>query len=112
MATTLSRILSSNSLGATAVLIQTGQTFISGVKVINATASTAYVQLFDAAAAADVTVGTTTPTWVVRSAASDPSADADIPPHGLIFVNGVVAASTTTATGSSAATQHLRVMVC
>lgn len=77
---------------------------------INTTGSAAYIQLFNAALAADVTVGTTVPTRVLTVAASGSASDA-LPNDGIRFPLGIVAASTTTATGSTGATQHLRIGV-
>lgn len=102
-------LVTSNSLTGTATLIRTGQVFVNFLTAVNTTGSAAYIQLFDAAAAADVTLGTTVPTLVFKSAASDPMDPPHFPEDGVRFVNGVVAASTTTATGSTGASQHLRV---
>ena len=106
-------IVKSNSLGATATLIQKGPVCVTAVKAINTTGADAYIQLFDAAAAADVTVGTTVPDWVVLSdfGAGLTSLGDGLPTDGLLFKLGVVAASCTTPTGNSAATQHLRVVI-
>jgi len=98
-----------NSLGSTATLAKKGRCVVTAVRAINTTAATAYTQIFDAAAITDVTVGTTVPTWVVRSAANDPSDGDGLPTYGIVFELGVVAASTTTALGSTGATQHVRI---
>lgn len=105
-----SQILSSNSLAGTATLLRSGRVALSWVHAINTAVAASYLQLYDAAAAADVTVGTTVPTYVLKSTASDPSEGA-LPHNGLVFALGVVAASTTTATGSTGATQHVRLGV-
>lgn len=105
-----SQILSSNSLAGTATLLRSGRVAVSWTHAVNTTAAAAYVQLFDAAAASDVTLGTTVPTYVLKSAASDPSEGA-LPHNGLVFALGIVAASTTTATGSTGAAQHVRLGV-
>lgn len=102
-------IVESNSLVGTATLIRTGQVFVNFVTAINTTAAAAYIQLFDAAAAADVTPGTTVARLVFKSAANDPMDPPHLPEDGVRFLLGVVAISTTTATGSTGASQHLRV---
>ena len=104
-------IISSNSMGATAVLIQGTACTLVAVRAINATAADAYVQLFDAALAADVTVGTTVPSWAIQSDANDPSIGDGLPTNGIVFRNGIVAASTTTSTGNTGATQHVKFVI-
>ncbi len=93
---------SSTALGATAVLIKSGFQSLGGYHLLNTTTAAAYVQVFDAAAAADVTVGTTTPTFVLGLPASGGAANSFAKP--IKFTLGIVVASTTTATGASAAT--------
>jgi len=102
-----------DSLGATAVLIHGGAIILTAAHAINTTAADAYLQLFDAAAASDVTVGTTIPDWVIMSdfGAGLVSQDDMLPANGLSFRLGLVAASTTTATGSTGATQHARFVI-
>ena len=98
-------------MGATAVLLVGHKCTLTAIRAQNTTAADAYLQLFDAALAADVTVGTTVATWWVQSDANDPSVGDGLSNGGLVFENGVVVASTTTATGNSAATQHVRIGV-
>ena len=102
-----------NSLGASAVLVHTGAIILTAAHAINTTGADAYLQLFDAAAAADVTVGTTIPDWVVMSdfGVGLVSQSDGLPTNGLSFRLGLVAASTTTPTGSSGATQHARFVI-
>jgi hypothetical protein len=97
-----------DSVGATALLVKSGKITVDMVHAVNTTGAAAYLQIFDAAAAADVTVGTTLPMIVVKSAASDP---AEILLDGCVFQLGVVVASTTTALGNTGATQHVRLGV-
>ena len=104
-------IISSNSMGAIAVLIQGTACTLVAVRAINTTAADAYVQLFDAALAADVTVGTTVPSWAIQSDANDPSIGDGLPTNGIVFRNGIVAASTTTSTGNTGATQHVKFVI-
>ena len=99
--------VSSDSLGGTATLLVGYRVTVTEVHAINTTASKGYVQLFDAATAGAVTLGTTVPFRVLTVPADD-SADLLLPTEGLVFDNGVVAAATTTATGSTARTTHVR----
>lgn len=101
-------IIAVDSLGGAPTLVQGGRCILAAVRAINTTAAAAYVQLFDAASTAGVTLGTTVPTWVVRSDPNDPSIGDGLPTHGVVFTRGIVAASTTTATGATGATQHVR----
>ena len=77
---------------------------------INTAGAASYLQLFDAATAGAVTVGTTVPDVVIKMASSDPVTE-PMPGDGVEFHNGIVAAATTTATGNTGATVHARVMV-
>ena len=107
-------VISLADVGATAVLAQAGACQVVAVRAFQGgLAADAYVQLFDAATAGAVTVGTTKPTWVVMTdfGAGEVSAGDGLPTHGLIFKNGVVVASTTTSTGNSAATQQVRIAI-
>ena len=78
-----------------------------------ALAADAYVRLFDAAATADITVGTTKPDWVVQLdfGVGEVSDGDGLPNDGLVFTRGIVVASTTTATGSASATTQVRLAV-
>ena len=97
-----------NTVGATPVLMVTGRVVLTAVRSQNLTAADAYVQIFDAAAAADVTIGTTVAAWWELSDPNDPSQGDGLPDGGLVFKLGIVVASTTSATGSSGANQHVR----
>ena len=110
MSESVAQYIANNSVTSAALCV-TGQVWVKGIHDINTTASTAFVQLFDAAAAADITLGTTVPTYVVRSAATSCSDPHNIPSHGLLFRLGVVVACTTTPLGSTTAEQHVRVMI-
>lgn len=100
----------SNSLAGTATLLVGYRCTLGEVHGINTTASKAYVQLFDAAAVSAVTLGTTVPRRVLTVPASD-SASLEMPSDGLVFDNGIVAAATTTALGSTGASTHVRVAI-
>ena len=106
-------LVKSNSLAGTAVLVQAGALILTAVHAINTTAADAYLQLFDAAAIADVTVGTTIPDWVVMSdfGVGLVSVSDGLPSFGLSFRNGLVVASTTTPINSTGATQHARFVI-
>ena len=93
---------SNTALGATAALVKAGRCSLGGYHLFNTTAAVAYVQFFNAAAAADVTVGTTTPTFVLGLPASGGATRSLYRPSR--FPLGMVIASTTTATGSTGAT--------
>jgi len=97
-----------NSLGATAQLVRSGKCVLNSVRSTNTTGAVAFVQIFDAAAAGDITVGSTIPRWVIEAEASGISAGDGLPEDGLLFENGIVAASTTTNLGNTGATQHVR----
>jgi hypothetical protein len=100
-----------DSLTSVATLARGGRCILAAVRAINTVAAASYTQLFDAAAAADVTVGTTIPTWVLKAQSSDPSDGDGLPTMGVVFTLGIVAASTTTATGSTSVTQHVRICI-
>lgn len=85
-------------------LVQAGETLLTGWSIANAAAAVTYVQLFDAAALVNVTLGTTVPdAWIALSASVVGTAELVFPIH---FTLGLVAFSTTTATGSTAAISH------
>ena len=71
------------------------------------------MQLFDAAAAANVTLGTTKADWVVMTdfGAGEVSTGDGLPTHGHVYHLGLVVASTTTSGGSTGATQQVRIAV-
>lgn len=102
-----------NSLGATTVLIKGGRCVLTAIRAANTTVADAYIQIFDAAATTSVTLGTTVARWWVLTdfGAGDISVGDGLPTQGLVFENGIVAASTTTATGSTGATQHARFVI-
>jgi hypothetical protein len=98
----------------TAQLAYKGKCQVVAVRAFQAgLAADAYVQLFDASAISQVTVGTTKPKWVVLTdfAAGEVSTGDGLPTHGMVFDRGVVVASTTTSTGSTGATQQVRIAI-
>ena len=106
-------LVKSNSLAGTALLVHGGPTIVVAIQAVNNTGGDAYIQLFDFAAASSVTLGTTISDWTVISdfGVGTLSTTDGLPTHGLLFKNGVVAASTTTATGLTGASQHLRLVI-
>lgn len=82
--------------------------FLTSLKYINEDSAARFLQMFDAAAVADVTLGTTKPKWVMTAGAN--GGDDDAIGSGLKFDKGIVVAGTTTVTGSTlagASTQHV-----
>ena len=99
--------VTSNSVAGTAVLLIGHRVTLTQVHGINTTGAAAYVQLFDAATAGAVTPGTTVPDHVLTMAASASAIDV-FSSDGYVFELGVVAVATTTNTGSTGATTHVR----
>lgn len=79
---------------------------IYSIDRLNATAAEAYLQVFDADAN-DVTVGTTTPTFVLGSGAEGNPHSHFNPP--IRFTSGLTIASTTARTGSTNAVQEVTI---
>lgn len=75
-----------------------------GWAIINTTAAVAYIQVFDVAAVGDVTLGTTTPRFVIPLAANGVYHFAMKKP--IPFSTGIVVFSTTTTTGSTGAASN------
>ena len=95
-----------NSLGATVVSVVSSQAArLTNIYCYNPTGAVAYLQIFDVATAAGVTLNSTVPTLSLGI----PTAQASgLGPAvtGIYFKNGIQVASTTTPTGNSAAVQH------
>jgi hypothetical protein len=105
-------VISTLDVGGTVILVKTGPIQVVAIRAFQtALAADAYLQLFDAATAGAVTLGTTKPTWVVMTdfGAGEVSGGDGLPTHGLIFRLGLVIASTTTATGLTANIQQVRI---
>lgn len=91
-----------NSLSASALEVFVGRGNLYGFLVENNTASDIFLQVFDAASAASVTVGTTAPVFTVRIPGSSAfGKDADDMSYKFLG-NGCVVAVTTTRTGNTA----------
>lgn len=89
---------SNDAVNATKVAVKSGRGLLHMLRLINTTGATAYLQVFDKLSA-DVTVGTTTPDWFVRLGSNE-SLQLPIPVPAQ-FLNGMVIAGTTTATGNT-----------
>jgi len=88
---------------STAVLVKANLTWLHSMEVENPNTTQVYIQLFDAKAVSDVTVGTTTPdqTYVVPAGdGTDNGAKIKDYSDPLRFHKGLVFAVTTTATGN------------
>lgn len=85
------------AVAGTALLAVTGYGSIAALALENPNNSLAYLQIFDAAAAANVTVGTTAPNAIIPLAANWTVAT----PWPQKFTKGIVVAATTTATGGT-----------
>ncbi len=83
-----------------AVLVEAGRCNITVMRYINEDSSARFCQLFDAAKAADVSVGTTTPDWIFAAGVN--GVDETHNDGGILFEKGLVVAATATATGSGA----------
>jgi len=86
------------------LLVQTGDTLLYGIHIINTVAAISYLQLFNKAALSDVTLGTTVPDISLPLPVSG-ILDADFT-KPIKFDKGLCAFSTTTAGGAGAAITH------
>lgn len=90
-----------SAMTATAVAAAAGiYGSVASIHAENSNAADVFLQLFDAAGTSAVTLGTTVPTYVIPLVKSAPTNLANL---ALKFRAGLVAAITTTATGSTAA---------
>ncbi len=100
-------VFTNSGLTATKVLLVNnsggGAIQFSYYNVGNPNAAIVYIQFFDAATTAAVTLGTTAPTFWVAVPALGGVVDTSFV-QGFVFKLGVVVAATTTPTGSTAAT--------
>ena len=85
---------------APGILLKATQGILDGWAIINQTAAVAYVQVFDVAALASVTIGTTAADAVIPLAANGVYHISSV---GMPFLNGIAVFSTTTATGGTGA---------
>jgi hypothetical protein len=90
-----------NGLTNSATAVKTASGVLGGFYCINPSAASAYIQFFDVATAAGVTVGTTVPklSFGIPTLLVDGAGPTSV---GIEFLAGIQVAATTTATGSSA----------
>lgn len=107
-----------DSLSNTAVLARGGACYLMAAKAISVQNGVTFVQIWDRATAAEVTVGTTLPTWVIsvptNTTTGDTSVGDGVPSaQGLHIMNGIVMAATTTPCGSTAPASacHVRLAI-
>lgn len=102
-----SKFVGNDALTSTAILLKTGPCSLCGYHIFNTTTAEAYVQFYNAAAAADVTVGTTVHDFVLgipaETAAGLGSGACRSLFRPLQFTKGIVVASTTAAAGATGA---------
>lgn len=102
-----------NSVTATVEKLVAGSQKLHTVEVENPNTTIVYLQLFDAAATTDVTLGSDTPTTTRLIPAGDGTNHAvriiDFADGPVRFNDGICYAITTTATGSTAASSACRV---
>lgn len=98
-------LYTNTALAATATLVFTGRCGLCWYHLFNTTTAEAYVMFYDAAAAADVTVGTTVPTLCLaihaESGAGLGATVASSIPFPIRFNKGLVVASVTAITGNT-----------
>lgn len=83
------------------LLVKSTRGLLTGWALLNGAAAVTWVQFFDAAALADVTLGTTTPIMAIPMVASG---ETHAVGAEIAFTTGIVVFSTTTLTGNTGAT--------
>ena len=83
------------------ILVKTGNTLMYGYELHNVSGADAFIQCFNAAALADVTLGTTAPDYVIPVAANGVRGKALSKP--LLFPLGLCIFSTTATSGATGA---------
>ena len=86
------------ALTDTAVLVKTGKVSLSSFFLYNGSNATVFIRCFDAAAASDVTLGTTTPDYVFAATTVQFSQGQFYKP--IQFTKGLVVGAVTTAADS------------
>lgn len=99
-----------NNVNATKNLIKAGDAALKHVFVKNSAGASAFIGIFDAAAIADVTLGTTIPDYeiIVADAANGALA---LPEKGIFFDLGIVIASVTSSAGATGSANGVAVTV-
>jgi hypothetical protein len=100
----ISRPYFNDDVVGAAQLVQAGATLLYGYELHNVSAADAFLHLYNAAAAVDVTVGTA-PAYIIPNAANAIKQRSFNAP--LSFPNGLVIASATATDGSSDAAQDV-----
>jgi hypothetical protein len=80
--------------------MSTAKAALTHIAVDNTDVAKVYIQIFDAVAATNVVLGTTTPDYVIPVLASSRQSECFC--KGLMFKKGICYAATTTATGAVA----------
>jgi hypothetical protein len=93
-----------NGLSTAVTSVKTSAGELGSYHCLNQSGAVAYVQVFDAASAGAITLGSTVPTlsFGLPAASSLPGGGNLEWSNGIHFANGIQVAATTTATGSSA----------
>lgn len=89
------------NLNATPLVVKSGPGTLAALSIINGSAAAAYVQVFDAASAGAVTLGTTEPV-LQQLVAAGAQVSVPIAAAGMSFQSGLFVASTTAEKGSVA----------
>lgn len=71
-----------------------------------------YIQVFDVATAAEITVGTTSPNWVVQCVSANVTDGDGLPTMGVMIRNGIVIACTQAIGLGNAISANLNVEIC
>ena len=95
------------SVAGTVVQVTGHPTTIAHGTIYNTTAATAFLQIFNKLAA-DVTPGTTVPDFVISASPGDN----DPILGGLLLMDALSVACTTTPTGNTAAACHISLSLC
>lgn len=91
-----------NAVTSTTILVRSGPCDVYGYSINNPNASTAFIQLFNAAATGDVNLGTTVCDEGIQLPISGPVVEAPNTDPILSFPLGLVIAATTTEGGNTA----------
>jgi hypothetical protein len=98
----MSRPVVALAVDNTAVLVKTGPVKVREIEFHNNSAGDVHLQMFDAATAGDVTVGTTVPDWSPGVHTTSNGNDVlQLSGLELMFGKGLVIAATTTPNGST-----------
>jgi hypothetical protein len=102
-----SSLVYSAEVSDTLVAVSATEAFICSINMVNQSGADAYLQVFDAATVGAVTLGTTTPDFVL-GLSDTLERDATFP-KPIHMVNGIVVASTTTRGGDTAGAQDVTI---